>query len=241
MNSQVDFEPTKKKFSFEELEKLFDEIFLKIDHSKNRFEVFKDFVTCSACALRNSLSGISKNLVVQSLEDEYHKIMAKYSNEDKSNIHHLFGLLVAMMEARVLPHDVLGDLYMRFEFGSSRNGQHFTPTPISNLLAVMNSVQIPELIKQNGYASCVDPACGAGSTLLATVKCVIDGGFNPAKHLYMEGTDIDRLVALMCYVQLSLWNVPGRVFVGDSLTLKMREVWITPAYVHGAWYRKLNH
>jgi hypothetical protein len=43
----------------------------------------------------------------------------------------------------------------------------------------------------------------------------------------MEGTDIDRLVALMCYVQLSLWNVPGRVFVGDSLTLKMREMWIT--------------
>ena len=42
-------------------------------------------------------------------------------------------------------------------------------------------------------------------------------------------------------VQLSLWNVPGRVFVGDSLTLKMREMWITPAYVHGAWYRKLNH
>ena len=77
--------------------------------------------------------------------------------------------------------------------------------------------------------------------MLAKVKCVIDGGFNPAKHLYMEGTDIDRLVALMCYVQLSLWNVPGRVFVGDSLTLKMREMWITPAYVHGAWYRKLNH
>ncbi len=37
--------------------------------------------------------------------------------------------------------------------------------------------------------------------------------------------DIDRLTALMAYVQLSLWNVPAEIVVGNTLSLEVREVW----------------
>lgn len=44
--------------------------------------------------------------------------------------------------------------------------------------------------------------------------------------------DVDRTAALMAYIQLSLWNVPATVVVGNSLTLEEREVWLTPAKVN---------
>ena len=65
--------------------------------------------------------------------------------------------------------------------------------------------------------------------------------------LYMElelGNEnnghIERLAALMCYVQLSLWNVPAQVVVGNSLTFETREVFYTPAHYMGAWDMRLN-
>jgi hypothetical protein len=44
----------------------------------------------------------------------------------------------------------------------------------------------------------------------------------------------------MCYVQLTLWNVPAEVIVGNSLTLEVREVFRTPAHYMGMWDTKLK-
>jgi len=44
----------------------------------------------------------------------------------------------------------------------------------------------------------------------------------------------------MCYVQLSLWHVPAEIIIGDTLSLKFREVYYTPSYYLGRWDVKLK-
>ena len=44
----------------------------------------------------------------------------------------------------------------------------------------------------------------------------------------------------MCYVQLSLWNVPAQVIVGDTLKWELREIWYSPAHHLGNWSYKLS-
>ena len=56
----------------------------------------------------------------------------------------------------------------------------------------------------------------------------------------MQAVDIDRMVALMCYIQLSLWGVPVQIIVGNTLTLEYREQFFTPAHYTFHWDYKLR-
>lgn len=47
------------------------------------------------------------------------------------------------------------------------------------------------------------------------------------------------MVALMCYLQLSLWHIPGVVIVGNTIAGEAREVFYTPAHVLGGWNYRL--
>lgn len=241
MNSKVNLFGVPNTKEIEDLKNKFHNTFNSIDRSKNRFEIFKDFITCFACCMRNSIGKPGMAYFSESVEQEYFSILNKYSQDDFKKFPEMLSTIVLLSDAYNAPHDVLGDLYMSMEFGSKHNGQFFTPSEISNLMAEINDSKMENLIKEKGYITVNDPACGAGSTLLAKVKKVLEKGFNPINHLYVEGTDIDRLVALMCYVQLCLWNVPAKIYVGDSLTLNLREVWMTPSYVLGCWNFKLGH
>lgn len=76
--------------------------------------------------------------------------------------------------------------------------------------------------------------------VLAFVKQMQQSGHNPAQHLWVQAIDVDRLAALMCYVQLSLWHVPAEIIVGNTLSLEIREVWHTPAHILGNWTYKIR-
>lgn len=67
--------------------------------------------------------------------------------------------------------------------------------------------------------------------LIAAVKILIESGLNPNVEIFVSGTDIDKSVLLMAYLQLSLLGVPGEFKVGNSLTAETREVWKTPMIV----------
>ena len=69
----------------------------------------------------------------------------------------------------------------------------------------------------------------------------MEKGLNPNKEIFIQGTDIDRTVALMCYVQLSLWHIPCEILVGNSLNNHIREVWHSPAYHLGFWKQKIKN
>jgi hypothetical protein len=199
---------------------------------KHRYELFRDFITVSAIALHNGIS------FDQSREDEYLRIIKGYSREDVVNITRMMALLVQALD--VEPADVLGQLYMSLEFGSSHHGQFFTPDGISRLMAGIQVADIDELLRTRDFIKLSEPACGAGGMILAVINTLVGKGIDPAKRIFVEAIDIDRTAALMCYIQLSLWNVPAEVIVGDCLRLDYREHWFTPAYHLNGWAARLR-
>ena len=85
-----------------------------------------------------------------------------------------------------------------------------------------------------------EPACGADGMILAFAKVMIDAKHNPAERLWVQCQDIDRTAALMCYPQLSLWNIPGVVVVGNTLSMETRGCFYTPAHYFGRWDDRLT-
>lgn len=142
------------------------------------------------------------------------------------------------MELGVEPKDVLGSIYMSMELGDSRNGQYFTPDNVSYLMAQFHLGDIYNDLKNKDYISLSDPASGSGGMILAVIKGMLEKGFNPSSNIWVQATDISRVAALMCYIQLSLWGVPAQIIVGNSLSLEVREVWNTPIFLRGGWIYK---
>lgn len=204
--------------------------FKDIARHKHRYDVFRDFVTLTACALHNSLAKDEKR------EAEYMQIIGSYKKEDQEAFPKLLSILVALLENE--PRDILGPLYMQLEISSKDQGQFFTPPELSELMAAVTYGPDLASLKQD-FITLSEPACGAGGMVLSFVKILISHKHNPAEKLWVQCIDVDRMSALMCYIQLTLWNVPGEVLVGDTLRWDMREVWYTPAHHLGFWTNKL--
>lgn len=228
-----------KKLSKKELYKEFNDLIRSIKYGEHTYNIFYDFIIVSTCAMRNSVKGIRPHLFSEEVEAEYFRVQKKYSNEDMLKFSHLYGLLVLLLEAHEQPYDVLGYMYMAHGYGNGNLGQFFTPPEVSDLMADM-TVDVKSAIESKGYFTANDPACGSGTMMLSCVKKVITEGYNPLYTIYVEATDLDGLVARMCYLQLSLWGVPAKVIIGNSLTLEKRDEMYTPAYYLGNWDYKLK-
>ena len=200
---------------------------------KKRYRVFDDFIYLSAASLHNHGAWFD-----QQREDRYLSIIKTYDEEDRFLMAENLGLLVDLLQSH--PHDALGEIYMNLELGDKEQGQFFTPDSVSQLMANLQCPNIKDILKDKPFFELLEPTCGAGGMILATVKNVLEQGYNPAKTMWVQAIDIDRTAALMCYIQLSLWNVPAQVIVGNSLTLETNEVWFTPAYVMYGWAGKLE-
>ncbi len=219
----------------------FLKLFRNTARHRHRYDVFRDFVTLAACTMHNGIFhsfGIEAwPNIAKEREDEYLKIMGSYDNEDQQAFPLLVAAGVGMLDPE--PRDILGQLYMELEVASKDQGQFFTPPELSELMARLSHG--PELANlQKPFVTVSEPACGAGGMILAFVKIMIENKLDPSSRMWTQCVDVDRLAALMCYVQLSLWNVPGEVIVGNSLSWEIREVWYTPAHTYGLWNIKLK-
>ena len=206
--------------------------FNKIAAHRHRYEVFRDFVTMAAISMHNA---IRKD---PALEAEYMQIVKRYNADQVGEICALFGKLVLLLNTE--PQDVLGQLYMTLELGNAQAGQFFTPPEISELMARMTyGDELQNLTKP--FITLSEPACGAGGMVLSFVKVMLSHGHDPSKRLWVQCQDIDRTAVLMCYLQLSLWNVPAVVIVGNTLALEVREAFYTPAHYLGFWGARLRN
>ncbi len=199
---------------------------------KHRYDVWRDFVIMAACALHN---GFHKD---PAREEEYLEIIKRYKPADQKMFPELLAGLIAMLEPE--PSDVLGQIYMELEIANKGTGQFFTPPALSELMAHMTFGDELVRLHDQPFITVQEPACGAGGMVLALVKVMIDAGHNPADKLWVQCIDVDRMAALMCFVQLTLWHVPAEIVVGNTLTLETQEVWHTPAHHLGFWSSKLK-
>lgn len=129
--------------------------------------------------------------------------------------------------------DRLGDMAARLNVLDAGMGQFFTPSCVAGMLsdiALPDEAKIESNIAQHGYMSAMDPAAGSGGLLISFAQRVREAGFDPRFKLFVEATEKDSEAWRMLYVQLSAYDIPARVILGDSLTLENRRILFTPAY-----------
>ena len=61
-----------------------------------------------------------------------------------------------------------------------------------------------QTLEKQEWISVNDPACGAGATLVAAANIFHRKKINYQTRVLLTANDIDRVVAQMCYIQLSL-------------------------------------
>ncbi|NVK30102.1 MAG: N-6 DNA methylase [Gammaproteobacteria bacterium] len=208
----------------------FIRLFNDLCQKRHRYEVFRDFITCVSAALHNAV------VKSEALEERYMEVVDRYPKEDVAKFATMLPILIELLDEA--PRDVLGQLYMELEIGSDHMGQYFSPPEISSLMAKLN--RVTDVLEHKPHITIHEPACGSGGMVLAIVSEVIDAKYNPAVCMWAQCIDIDRTAAMMCFIQLTLWNVPAEIVVGNSLTMKFEEVYYTPAHYLNDWEGRLK-
>lgn len=95
-----------------------------------------------------------------------------------------------------------------------------------------------------------DCACGAGATLIAAVNTFKEREINYQRDVLFVTQDVDRVVGMMCYIQLSLLGCAGYVVIANTLTNPIcgntlfpeekeeQEFWYMPFYFSTVWQQR---
>ncbi len=207
-----------------------------LDRSKRTYDVFRDFLTLSTCAMAQPFYRSDK------IEQKYLETVNKYTKKQAEEFSQLLAFLI---EALTEKHqDFLGQVYMQLNLGNSANGQFFTPYHMSKFMAEINFSEVENNLKSQEFITLSDPCCGSAGMIIAFAETMKNKGYNYQNQLLVEVIDIDEMCFMMAYIQLSLYGIPARVVLGDSLTLKFSKVLYTPFYFENGfgWKRwKFNN
>ena len=201
-----------------------------------------------ACAISNSLDKSHYD----EREKRYLKIIKKYNKQEQNLFPELTAHTVMALEENP-EQDFLGGIFMELNLGNGSNGQFFTPYHVCDLMAkiTMTESVVPE-VNEKGYITICDSCCGAGATLIAGIhearRQLEKENLNCQNHVLVVGQDIDEIVALMCYIQLSLLGVAAYIKIGNNFTEPIDpndttdNYWFTPIYFSDVWVtRRLVH
>ena len=222
-------------------QKDFYECFKSLIGRYDRWQVWSDFVTLSACSL--CLSDRSQRMA------EYVEVTERYRPEEMQIFPKMLSSVVVAL-TRNPDQDFLGDLFMRFELGNDRKGQFFTPHSISRVMAALAIEDIVSKLERQPWVSVNDPTCGAGSMLIAFAQeCYARHEINYQTSVLFTAQDVDYIAAKMCFIQLSLLGCPGYVVIGNTITNPIvtagssllpvlqegQEIWYTPMFYTDIW------
>lgn len=180
--------------------------------------VFSDFVRMAACAV-----------ACQTREDEYFETIQRYKPDEQKELCKAFTSLVNEMENRPFS-DVLGEYYQDIASKSARDGrgEFFTPEPVSELMARI-CFSAEEVIKRGEPITVNEPTCGAGGMILQLAKQLspirTELEQSHVDLLRVTAQDISPLSCDMTYVNTSLWGIPTRVLLGNTLTNEITQGW----------------
>jgi hypothetical protein len=199
-----------------------------------RHEVFRDFCELAALSISNAVDKHQYD----GREARYMDIIKRYTPEEAGRFSQMLGCLVLSLERDM--KDALGAIFMSLELGDAFKGQFFTPYELSKLLAHLTLDDAAAHIERRGYITLSEPACGAGSMVIACAETLREQDINYQTKLHVTAVDVDSTAVHMAYVQLALLHIPAIVVHGNSLTLKTYGHWVTPAHVLGLWDHKLR-
>ena len=189
-------------------------LFSAFDGSKNRRQIFDDFLVMTACMLSN----LGDHVHYEEREEKYLHYAKQYKPQDLDIFARMIAEIVAGMEDNP-DQDFLGEMYMALDFGSSAAGQFFTPYSVCRMMAsvVADYDLLKHGIEEKGFVGVTDPACGAGALLTAFANECLRHDINPQTQVLFVAQDIDFTVGCMCYIAMSYMGLAGYVVIGDTL------------------------
>lgn len=226
-------------------------IFNEACYRNNRWSVWADFVVMAAISISNTVDKTH----AEAREKTYMSLAKKYNKQELECFSRMFAEIVCGID-ECPDQDFLGELYMALELGNDRNGQFFTPYSVCRAMAAITyGEDLEKQIKDRGWVSVNDPACGAGALLIAFANELRRPGrdINYQTSVLFVAQDIDMIVGCMCYIQLSLLGCPGYVVIADTIAnpstsidkhglipVPGENIWYTPFYFRDVWhYRRL--
>lgn len=214
----------------------FQRTFRELSGSHRAIDVWADFITMFACTISNV---VDKDHYDER-ESRYLSIIKKYNKHEQITFSKLTAFTVEALEENP-EQDFLGHMYISLGLADKNKGQVFTPYHVADLMARMSMGEdIPARVREKGFIEVNDPCCGGGVTLIAAInetrRQLEKANLNFQNHILVSGQDIDEVVLMMSYIQISLLGVAGYFKVGNSLTDPMRSeddkknYWFTPIY-----------
>lgn len=189
-------------------------------------ESFRDVVTCCAYSFANAVD------FKEERENEYLRIINKYSNEERELFPQILTSLVEEYEKTEEPIDILGDIYENLELTKKGSAQFLTPLEVCKIMAniTINKEENEKSIKDKGYINVSDPACGSGRNLYAAYNELLNSNINN-NNILLVGDDIDLTCCCMTYIQLSLMGANAIVNHQDALSMDRYDTFYTISYL----------
>lgn len=233
-------------------EKAFYDVFQQLCVRHSPWTIWCDFIKLFACSLSNALEPDMARR--EDREKMYLSTASGYPADELKQFAELASITILAHDQNP-QQDFLGNLYMSMDFGSSWHGQFFTPWHIASCMAKMTISDCEGELQDKGFVSVNDPTCGAGCMLLAAADAYRYGKLGQERNYQTDilfvGQDLDPVVALMCYIQLSLMGCAGYVAIGNTLSNPVcghvldpvigesGELWFTPMWYSPLWqYRR---
>lgn len=209
----------------------------------SRWTIWADFITMAAISLSNAVDKSN----AESREETYKHIEEKYTPNELPLFSQMFAEVVMGLDENP-DQDFLGELYMNLDLGNEHAGQFFTPYNVCRMMSEMNVSDAKKEVADKGWISVLDCCCGAGAMLVAFANTCKRNEINYQECVLFAAQDIDYIVGMMCYIQLSLLGASGYVVIGDSLSKPMRfydkrglipvhgpNIWYTPFFFRKEW------
>ena len=206
---------------------------------RSRWQVWSDWITISAIAVSNA----TDKSHFDEREQQYMTIVKKYTKQEVDTFADMFSLLVMALEDDP-EQDFLGELYMCLGLGSDHAGQFFTPYHLCEFMSAVTTPaeEFQQKIGDRGWVAVCDPTCGAGALLVAFANECRKKGINYQTDVLFVAQDIDYIVGMMCYLQMSLLGMPGYVVIGDTLanpSVSYDKRGLLPVDKGNVWYTPL--
>lgn len=193
-----------------------------LDHSRRTDTVFKDFLALSTYSIMQPFYRSPD------IEQKFMNLIGKYNKEQANYFTLMLALLVNALSEKY--QDFLGQVYMQLNLGNVKTGQFFTPYHVSKLMDEITFIDDKKSLENQDIITLSEPCCGSGGIVIATAEILKNRNINFQQKLFVEAIDIDELCFQMAYLQLSLYGIPARVILGDTLAYKFSQVIYTPMY-----------
>lgn len=215
--------------------------FRQLTYRHRAWDIWRDFVIMLACSISNAVDKTH----FEEREARYMQIIRKYNKQEQALFPELAAQTVLALEENP-GQDFLGGIFMELNLGNESGGQFFTPYHVCEVMSkIAMENDVAQRVKEQGYITINDPCCGAGATLIAGVhearKQLEKQNLNYQNHVLVIAQDIDEVVAMMCYIQLSLLGIAAYIKVGNTFTEPMirndnlENYWFTPIYFSDVW------